>query len=117
LAKRRQKKAALVKKNKLMRRSHRAAMSPIAACIRKVCLPAASLFLSLNPGAVFAGPEGGEVVGGQGNITTPNTTTTLINQQSQNLAIDWTSFNVNTNELVQFNQPSSTASALNRILN
>ena len=90
-------------------------MRPIAECIRKACLPAASLFLALNPAAVLSGPEGGQVVGGQGNISAPNSTTTVINQQSQNLAIDWATFNVNTNELVQFNQPSSTASALNRI--
>jgi len=98
-----------------MRQAHNAAMRPIAECIRKVCLPAASLFLTLNPGAVLASPEGGQVVGGQGNISTPDSTTTLINQQSQNLAIDWATFNVNTNELVQFKQPSTSASALNRI--
>jgi len=115
LAKRRQKKASRVEQSSHMRQVHNTAMSPIAKCIRKACLPAASLFLTLNPGAVLAGPEGGQVVGGQGDISTPNSTTTLINQQSQNLAIDWATFNVNTNELVQFNQPSSTASALNRI--
>jgi filamentous hemagglutinin family protein len=98
-----------------MRSTHNLAMNPIAKCIRKVCLPAASLFLALNPGFAFAGPEGGQVAGGQGNISTPNSTTTVINQQSQNLAIDWNSFDVNANELVQFNQPSKTATALNRI--
>ena len=98
-----------------MGKMHSSAMSPIAKCIRKACLPAASLFLTLNPSAAFAGPEGGQVAGGQGTISTPNSTTTVINQQSQNLAIDWNSFNVNTNELVQFNQPSTKASALNRI--
>ncbi len=99
-----------------MRQTQRFSMTPIAACVRKVCLPAAGLFLSLNPGPVFAGPEGGQVTGGQGNISTPNTTTTVINQQSHHLAIDWTSFNVSADELVRFNQPSSKASALNRIL-
>ena len=115
MAKRRQKKASPVKKRSFVRQTHNLAVSPIAECIRNACLPAASLFLALNPGAVFAGPEGGEVAGGQGNISTPNSTTTVINQQSQNLAIDWASFNVNVNELVQFKQPSKTASALNRI--
>jgi len=115
LAKRRRKKASPIEKRSRMRKMHDSAMSPIAKCIRKACLPAASLFLALNPAAVLAGPEGGQVVGGQGNIKTPNSTTTVINQQSQNLAIDWATFNVNTNELVQFKQPSTSASALNRI--
>ncbi|RKZ13503.1 filamentous hemagglutinin, partial [bacterium] len=90
-------------------------MSPIARCVRQVCLPAASLFLTLNPGAVFAGPEGGQVAAGKGNISTPNSTTTVINQKSQNLVVDWKSFNVKANELVRFKQPSAKASALNRI--
>lgn len=115
MAKRKQKKASPVKKTNQRQHTHNSGMRPIAACIRKMCLPAASLFLSLNPSVVIAGPEGGVVAAGQGNITAPNTTTTVINQQSQNLAIDWDSFNVNTSELVQFNQPSKTASALNRI--
>jgi len=115
LAKRRRKKASPIEKRSRMRKMHDSAMSPIAKCIRKACLPAASLFLTLNPAVVLAGPEGGQVVGGQGNISAPNSTTTVINQQSQNLAIDWATFNVNTNELVQFKQPSTSASALNRI--
>ena len=115
MAKRRQKKAAQVHKGSFVRQNQGFSMSPIAACIRNVCLPAASLFLSLSPGAAFAGPEGGQVVGGTGNIAKPNATTTVINQQTQKLAVDWTSFNVKANELVQFNQPSKTASALNRI--
>ncbi|MCK5498878.1 MAG: filamentous hemagglutinin N-terminal domain-containing protein, partial [Gammaproteobacteria bacterium] len=116
MAKRKQKRASLgVSRRGHLRQTHGLAMNPIAECIRNACLPAASLFLTLNPGIVLAGPEGGQVAGGQGSISTPNSTTTVINQQSQNLAIDWNSFNVNTNELVQFNQPSTTANALNRI--
>ena len=115
MAKRRQKKASQIKKRSQLRQSHGSGMSPIARCVRQVCLPAASLFLSLNPGVAFAGPEGGQVAAGQGVISTPNSTTTVINQQSHNLAVDWNSFNVKANELVQFNQPSAKASALNRI--
>ena len=115
MAKRRQKKASQIKKRSQLRQSHGSAMSPIARCVRQVCLPAAGLFLTLNPGIAFAGPEGGQVAAGHGNISTPNSTTTVINQQSHNLAVDWNSFNVKANELVQFNQPSAKASALNRI--
>ncbi|MHB8583704.1 MAG: two-partner secretion domain-containing protein, partial [Gammaproteobacteria bacterium] len=72
------------------------------------------LLASVN--TAFAGPQGGQVVAGLGSIGNPNPTTTLINQQSNRLVIDWTSFNVAANETVQFNQPSVSAAALNRIL-
>ncbi|MDE2091868.1 MAG: filamentous hemagglutinin N-terminal domain-containing protein, partial [Gammaproteobacteria bacterium] len=74
------------------------------------------LWLSLSTVPVMAGPQGGQVVAGQGSISNPNPVTTLINQQSNRLAIDWSSFNVAPNETVQFNQPSVSAAALNRIL-
>jgi len=64
----------------------------------------------------MAGPQGGQVVAGQGNINTPNANTTIINQQSNRLVIDWSSFNLAANQTVQFNQPSVSAAALNRIL-
>ena len=64
---------------------------------------------------LHAAPAGGEVVGGSGSISQSDLTTT-INQSSQNLAIDWQSFDVNTNERVQFIQPNSSSVALNRIL-
>src|SRR6185312_6847173 len=66
--------------------------------------------------AAIANPVGGAVVSGQGSITNPNSTTTLINQQSNGLIINWSSFNVAGNETVQFVQPSSTSVALNNIL-
>ncbi|MGH8229544.1 MAG: filamentous hemagglutinin N-terminal domain-containing protein, partial [Steroidobacteraceae bacterium] len=66
--------------------------------------------------AVLAGPRGGVVTGGRGSITNPNATTTLINQQSNRLTLDWSSFNVGKNETVDFAQPSSSAVALNDIL-
>ena len=89
-----------------------ASLRPLASFICRASLPAGLL---LGAGTAFAGPQGGQVVGGQGTISTPNTNTTVIDQQTHRLAIDWTSFNVQKQELVQFNQPSSTASALNRI--
>jgi len=70
--------------------------------------------LTLLPYA-HAAPQGGNVVGGSGNINQSGTTTT-INQQSQNMAIDWQSFDVKQNELVKFKQPNAKAVALNRIL-
>jgi filamentous hemagglutinin family protein len=64
---------------------------------------------------VLAGPEGGKVVGGEGSIGQAGLTTT-ISQQSQRLMLEWQTFNVASNEHVIFNQPGSTAVALNRIL-
>ena len=65
---------------------------------------------------VSAAPEGGNVVAGQGSIATPSSTTTVVSQQSQNLVINWNSFNIGTSELVEFVQPSSSATALNRVM-
>ncbi len=62
-----------------------------------------------------AGPEGGTVVGGAGSIS-QNGLNTTIKQDTDKLAIDWQSFNVNVNEKVEFIQPSSSSLALNRIL-
>ncbi|MFK8016445.1 MAG: filamentous hemagglutinin N-terminal domain-containing protein, partial [Gammaproteobacteria bacterium] len=62
-----------------------------------------------------AGPQGGEIVDGVGQIGRDRNNTTVINQSSDRLAIDWESFNVGVNERVVFNQPSSSSTALNRI--
>ena len=86
---------------------------------RKVSLldVACGLFLSTASTSlsVIAAPQGGEVVSGQGSITTPSSSVTQIQQLSNNLVIDWQSFNVSANELVQFSQPSSTSAVLNQI--
>ncbi len=77
--------------------------------------------LAVSPCSVFSEPVGGEVVGGEilggGDMIAPATNlTTTINQTSQNLAINWQSFNVNENERVHFIQPNSSSIALNRIV-
>ena len=63
----------------------------------------------------YAGPTGGNIVGGAGNINQSNLNTT-INQLTNRLAIDWQTFNINQNESVNFNQPGRSSIALNRIL-
>ncbi|MEN8179343.1 MAG: filamentous hemagglutinin N-terminal domain-containing protein, partial [Pseudomonadota bacterium] len=87
----------------------------LAGYIRAAIILPAGILLAQN-NAVFAGPEGGQIVGGEGNISTPDANTTLVHQQSQNLAVEWQSFNVQAQELVQFQQPSASSSVLNRIL-
>jgi filamentous hemagglutinin family protein len=70
---------------------------------------------SLSTTGIQAAPAGGVVVGGSGNISQSGTDTT-INQNSERLALEWDSFNVNVNERVQFIQPGRDSVALNRIL-
>ena len=61
-----------------------------------------------------AAPAGGVVVAGQVAISQgPGTTT--IQQGSNRAAIDWQSFNVGSNQAVQFQQPSAAAWTLNRV--
>lgn len=71
------------------------------------------LFCAL-PSLVMAAPTGGQVASGTGTITRSGSTTT-INQSSQNLSLSWKTFNVGTNETVDFNQPNSSSLAVNRI--
>ena len=66
-------------------------------------------------GVVAAGPTGGQVTTGSGQITQSGTTTT-IKQNTPALGLDWLSFNVAANETVNFVQPGSNAIAVNRIL-
>src|SRR6185312_6549145 len=60
-------------------------------------------------------PIGGVVVGGSGSIA-QNGLNTVVNQQSNLLALNWQSFNLGKDATVRFNQPSFNAVALNRIL-
>jgi filamentous hemagglutinin family protein len=62
-----------------------------------------------------ARPVGGSVVAGTATISQrPNTTT--IDQSTQRAAINWQSFNIGSQQSVQFQQPSSSAVALNRVI-
>ena len=72
------------------------------------------VLIVITPNAIAA-PAGGNIVGGTGSINQSGLNTT-INQNTQNLAINWQSFDVNNNERVQFIQPNSSSIALNRIL-
>ncbi|WP_455205300.1 beta strand repeat-containing protein [Kaarinaea lacus] len=82
---------------------------------RFVAMALGTFLSSFTTVAVLAGPQGGQVVQGQGNIQQSDSNTTVINQNSQSMAINWDSFNVDANEHVQFVQPSSSAAVLNRI--
>jgi filamentous hemagglutinin family protein len=61
-------------------------------------------------------PTGGNVTGGSGTIQQVNPNLLTIQQNTQNLAIDWQSFSVGAGSVVRFMQPSSSAIALNRVI-
>ena len=75
---------------------------------------AALLTSALFASASLADPTGGVITSGKGSIS-QTTGLTTINQTSQNLNINWQTFNVNAGQTVNFVQPSSTALAVNRI--
>ncbi|EDP9509873.1 filamentous hemagglutinin N-terminal domain-containing protein, partial [Salmonella enterica subsp. enterica serovar Java] len=74
------------------------------------------LAVSLLPGLALAAdlPAGGQIVGGQGSISTAGNQMT-IHQQTQNMATNWQSFDIGKNHTVQFVQPDSSSVALNRV--
>ena len=75
-----------------------------------------SAALMLACGAsVYAQPTGGAVVAGSASIG-GSAGNMVINQTTQNVAINWQSFGINAGESVQFVQPGSTSVALNRVI-
>jgi filamentous hemagglutinin family protein len=76
---------------------------------------AAAAIVSMSGLAARAGPTGGQIVAGSGTIKQSGTITN-INQASQDLSLNWATFNIATRETVNFVQPSVSAIAVNRIL-
>ena len=74
----------------------------------------AATVLTVATAMIHADPTGGLVVSGAGSISQTGATTN-ITQTSQNLALNWATFNIAPLETVNFLQPSSTAIAVNRI--
>ncbi|ECO4983681.1 filamentous hemagglutinin N-terminal domain-containing protein, partial [Salmonella enterica] len=74
------------------------------------------LIAGLLPAMALAAdlPTGGQIVGGQGSISTSGNQMT-IHQQTQNMATNWHSFDIGKNNTVQFVQPNSSSVALNRV--
>jgi filamentous hemagglutinin family protein len=62
-----------------------------------------------------AAPGGAQVTAGAGTVSQTGNTTT-IRQTSATLFLNWQSFNVTANEVVNFIQPNATSIAVNRIL-
>ena len=75
---------------------------------------AVSMLMAFGPN-LYALPIDGQVTAGNAIISgTPGSMT--VNQSSQNVALNWQSFNIGQGETVRFVQPNSSAVALNRVL-
>jgi filamentous hemagglutinin family protein len=61
-----------------------------------------------------ASPSEGQVTAGSGNISQSGLTTT-VDQHSQNLSLNWQSFNIGADSTVNFVQPNAQSVAVNRI--
>lgn len=70
---------------------------------------------SLVTTPAWAGPKGGQVVGGQAIIQTLNQET-LINQSTKKSIINWNSYNVLKGESVIYQEPNAKSISLNRVL-
>ena len=74
-----------------------------------------AVLLAGASGHALALPTDGQVSLGQGSIASAEGSMT-VTQSSQNLAINWNSFNIAQGEKVSFVQPNSSAIALNRVV-
>ena len=77
--------------------------------------PLAAAILAAFTLDAHALPTGGAVSAGSGSIA-QNGSAMTVSQTSQNLAVNWQSFNIGAAERVSFVQPNASAIALNRVL-
>jgi trimeric autotransporter adhesin len=80
---------------------------------KTLLLSAAAIALIASP-AANANPAGGAVTTGSASISASSNKTN-VNQKSEDVVIDWSSFNVGTGQTTQFVQPNAQAIAVNRI--
>src|ERR1700733_5755366 len=80
---------------------------------KNLLLSAAAIALIASP-AAYANPLGGAVTTGSASISTALNKTN-VNQKSEDVVIDWSSFNVGAGQTTQFVQPNAQAIAVNRI--
>lgn len=76
------------------------------------------LLLYAAPGSVLAAslPQNGQVIAGDVSISQPSDHTLTIDQGSNKAIIDWQSFSIGEGNTVNFDQNSSSAVALNRVI-
>jgi filamentous hemagglutinin family protein len=85
--------------------------SVVGALTLAAFLAIAGPSFSLDPNAL---PTGGKITAGSGNIAASGNKMT-VNQSTQQMIANWDTFNIGQNATVRFNQPNSSATALNRI--
>ncbi|WP_299770587.1 YDG domain-containing protein [uncultured Pseudoteredinibacter sp.] len=73
-----------------------------------------TIILLANGQLVLALPTGGTIVQGSAQISESGSVMT-VDQESQRTVINWNSFDIDSNETVNFNQPNQSSVALNRI--
>ncbi len=71
---------------------------------------------AMAPGWAYALPTEGEIVSGTGSIQQPTAQDLVIQQDSQLLITNWQDFSIGSEESVTFNQPNTSAVALNRVI-
>ena len=90
----------------------RFSLTPLAACLAGVfALSATPLALAIDPTAL---PTNGQVAAGSAVITTQGAKMN-VQQDSARVILNWTSFNIGSAASVNFNQPSTSSVALNRV--
>lgn len=80
---------------------------------------AASGLLFLTPFVAtpaLADPLGATVTTGAASISSPSSRQTTIDQKSEDVVIDWSSFNIGSGQTTQFVQPNAQAIAVNRVM-
>lgn len=73
------------------------------------------LIMMAHPALAAGLPVGGQIVGGSGSIQTPSGSQMNVHQNSQNMIVNWHSFDIGQGNTVQFWQPDSSSVALNRV--
>ncbi|MEI9991929.1 MAG: filamentous hemagglutinin N-terminal domain-containing protein [Rhizomicrobium sp.] len=91
-------------------------MNKTNAAIVRMLLLGTSCLSAFAVGAARAQPAGGSVALGSATITSNGANSTLIDQKTGKLVINWDSFNIAAGGTVQFKQPGASSIALNRIL-
>lgn len=97
-------------------------MTNIASSLRKNLLFQLFILTGLLPGLVFlpvtlqANPSGANVVAGNVNINGLGTGNVSIDQFTNRAIINWQNFSIQQGETTTFNQPNSSAIALNRVV-
>ncbi len=74
-----------------------------------------ALAAPLLAGAALANPLGAAVTTGSASISAPSSKYTQVHQTSEDVVIDWSSFNIGAGQTTNFLQPNAQALAVNRI--